>query len=311
MISVLIILMLTHSGYSADAPKWITDKSAACRSNELCAVGSGSSMTLAKSVARGELAKIFENNISSEFRSELSSYNNNTQESVSEQVNELTHVVLEGVEIKKVYEGEIDYYAMAAINKNKAARKIKEQIDKIDAQVSQLFVKDSGGALTQIEGLYLKRESLNQRYHLLSGIFVTPPVDYKSLLKKKAQVLGRYLLYASIKDNSKIDNSSDIRKVVEEQLISSGYKLSPKLTSKVSNKILGEFTSEKLYLKVSGFVRYRFSMSLKAINNADNETGAIYFTTDVNARGIEQAKDVGLKRLSSYLSENIKQLNIE
>ena len=311
MVITLVIMMLTHLGFAEEAPKWITDKSLACKSNELCAVGSGSSMTLAQSVARAELAKIFENNISSQFQSELSSYNNDTQESVSEQVNEVTNVILEGVDIKKVYEGEVDYFALAVINKNKAARKVKEEIDKIDAEVSHLFSKDSGGALTQIDGLYLKRESLNQRHHLLKGIFVTAPVDYKQLLKKKEKVLGRYLLYVSVKDSSDIDNSSDLRKIVEQQLNSSGYKIAPKKTNKVTNLIQGEFVSEKLYLKVRGFVRYKFSMSLKAKNAESNETGSIYFTTDCNARSFEQAKDIGLKRLSSYLSEHIKQLNIE
>lgn len=311
MILKLSLLLLVQAGIAKDLPKWINDKSALCRSNEICAVGSGSSMTLAKSVARAELAKIFENNISSQFQSELSSYNNDTQESVSEQVNEVTNVALEGVEIKKVYEGDIDYYAMAAINKSKAARKIKEEIDKIDAEVTNLFEKDSGGALTQIDALYLKREALNQRYHFLTGIFVAAPVDYKELLKKKDKVLSKYLLFVTVKDSSDTDNSSEIKSIVEDQLIGSGYKVSPKGEGNITNKIKGVFTAEKLYLKVRGFVRYKFSMSLKAKDRKAHETGSVYFTTDVNARSFKQAKDVGLKRLSSYLSEHIKKLNIE
>ncbi len=303
--------MIASFAHAEEAPKWVTEKSVACDKSELCAVGSGSSLTLAQSVARAELAKIFENNISSQFQSELASYNNDTQESVSEQVNEITNVVLEGVDIKKVYESDVDYYALAVINKNKAARKVKEEIDKIDAEVSHLFTKDSGGALTQIDNLYLKRESLNQRHHLLSGIFVTAPVDYKKLLKKKEAVLSKYLLYVGIKDSSEVDNSSDIKKIIEEQLSSSGYKISPKKNEKVTNMIVGDFTAEKLYLKVAGFVRYKFSMSLKAKNLSGTETGNIFFTTDANARSFEQAKDIGLKRLSSYLSEHIKQLNVE
>ncbi|MBC98134.1 MAG: hypothetical protein CME63_10310 [Halobacteriovoraceae bacterium] len=307
----VLFLFTINLGFSAEDPRWITDHSSACKSNQLCAVGSGSSMTLAKSVARAELAKIFENKISSQFKSELASYNNDTQESVSEQVNEITEVALEGVEIAKVYEGEVDYFAMAVIDKNKMARRLKESIDKLDALVLQLFDKDSGGALTQIESLYLKRELLNQRYHLLTGIYVTDPVDYKKLLKKKDAVLSKYLLRVDIEDKSRTDNSSEIRSIIEERLISGGYKVSKKESQKITNEILGVFSAEKLYLKVSGFERYKFTLSLKAKTKKGNESGAIYFTTDVNARGFKQAKDIGLKRLSAYLSENIKKLNIE
>jgi len=311
MIFKLSLLILMQMVLAKAPPEWINDKSALCRSSEICAVGSGTSMTLAKSVARAELAKIFENKISSQFKSELSSYNNDTQESASEQVNEVTNVALEGVEIKKVYEGDIDYYAMAAINKSKAARKIKKEIDKIDTKVTNLFEKNSGGALTQIDALYLKRELLNQRYHFLSGIFVMAPVNYKDLLKKKDRILSKYLLYVSVRDSSDKDNSAEIKNIIEDQLIGSGYKVSLKGKGNITNKIKGDFFAEKLYLKVSGFVRYKFSMSLKAKDKNSHETGSVFFTTDVNARGFAQAKDIGLKRLSNYLSEHIKKLNIE
>ena len=71
----IAILLLLGSFAAAAAPDWTTDSKKACKSSELCAVGTGDTRSVSERNARVALSKIFDTKISSKLASSLSSSN--------------------------------------------------------------------------------------------------------------------------------------------------------------------------------------------------------------------------------------------
>lgn len=309
MFSLLLSVFFINS-ILAGPPSWVKDKNRECSSSEICAVGSASSLELAKKRSRVELAKIFENNISSKFQSEVSSFQDNIREEAFENIQEFTDIVLEGVDIRKVHEEEGEFYVLAVLDKNKTSQKIKKEVENIDIQIKDLSKRGTAGSLNLLKEVWLRREVLNQRYYFLKESFLKTSFDYGKFLEKKNKVLKKYLLYIDVSDKSLKKERGELKDLIKEKLIKIGYRVSSLKTAKVTNLIKVSFLKKKLYLKVQGFVKYNFLINLKTLS-ARKEVGAISFSTDITARGFDQAKNMALRKFETYLDKHIYELNIE
>jgi hypothetical protein len=308
---ILILLsVLLYSSYSLGGkPRWINDTSRGCNKNELCAVGEGESRSFALISAKTALAKIFSLKIKSKFSQEISSHGGYVSDDTSEQIEEATEAALEGVEIKKVYEGKLYVYALAAINKRKAARGFESEIRKIDEKM-QVYVNDSSASsATKLQHLFIKREGLNKRYEFLVGHGITSAIRFKQVFDARKKRVGNVIVHVFIDERKP--------KILEPQiaqlLVSQGYKVTTgRVRNKLSSHILtGRMTPEKQYMKIDGFETFKFQVELSSSNYKRVETGHIVFSDIETGRSYQQAYEKAVPVLMDNLKENINKLNFD
>ena len=308
-IVILLSFILFSIGAIAEKPVWIDDISKGCKKKELCAVGVGESANGAKREARASLAKIFTTKIKSVFKQELSSQNGKISEETSDSIVEATDAALDGIEIKKNYEDKLYFYSLAVINKKKAAKGFKSEIKKIDEKMTVLYEDRSARAANQLEEIYIKREVLNKRYHFLTGKNIASPVSYEEIYSNKKELIGDVVVHIYLDEVEP--------KLLEGKLLESLSKMGYQTTSgrkrnKDSTHILtGIVTAEKQYMKIEGFVKYKFIVKLKSANIRRVESGNLLLEDIQTGRNKQQAYEKALPALMEQLSKNISKLNFE
>lgn len=309
IIAIGLFFLITNSAFTK-TPKWIHDVSKVCKtSTQICAVGSGVNKRKAEQHARVELAKIFENNISSSFKSKLFSSGSTSFEDVSEEINESTQMAMEGLEIRKTYEDKISFYALAVINKNKMARSIQKEIAKFDEKL-KIYLKDNtASSKIKLEKTYSKRELLSKRYTFLTGIELQSPVTFEQIFNSKKETLSHIITHVFIDE---VEPKS-VEKMIIKLLSASGYKTtSGKVVNKHATHILsGEVAVDKQYMKVEGFNKFKITVEITAKDRAKVETGHLIYTTIETGRNFTQSYNKGLTTIKKYLDENLTMLNIE
>lgn len=311
MKSILPLLLLFFA-FSVDAnePRWVKDISKGCnQKTELCAVGTAVSRTRAERFARVALAKIFENEISSNFKSKLSSSGAQTFEEMSEEITESTQMAMEGLEIEKTYEDKLNYYALAVVNKKKMARGLKGEIDKLDEKMQVYLEDESASSKVKLEKNYIKRESLAKSYEFLTGREVPSPVSFDQVFKAKKDVVGNTVVHVYLDE----DEPKSVEALTSELLSEAGYKIT---TGRVRNKnsthiVTGEVVADKQYMNVDGFEKYDITLKLSAKKTDRVETGHLTYTTTEVGRNFSQAYNKALENIKKYLNENLTVLNIE
>ncbi len=303
IISLIFCSMVTMAG----KPKWIEDISKGCKKNELCAVGEGESTGFAQRNARTALAKIFSTKIKSKFTQEIASHGGVISDDASEQIEESTEAALEGVEIKKVYEGKLYVYALAVINKKKAAKGFKSEIKKIDSRMRVFIKDDSASAAVKLEKLFVQREGLNKRYEFLTGRGITSPITFEQVFAAKKQRVGTVIVHVYIDESEPKLLEPSIAKQLTEQ----GFQVT---TGRVRNKksthvLTGSMVPEKQYMKIEGFEKFKFQVELSSSNAKSISTGHVVFSDVETGRNFQQAYEKAIPVLMENLKENMDKLN--
>lgn len=309
MIKKILALFFVLISLQAKDPTWVKDASKACKKSELCAVGEGESLSRAKRAARLAIGKIFTTQIKSKFSEKISSENGSLNEETSDEVEEITDVVLEGVTITKSHETKTGYFALAALNKRKASENFKREIQKLDEQMTVLMEDYSAGSLMKVEPLYKKREVLNSRVAFLTGMGVPPVVSYEDVFKGKKAAAATMIVHVYLDE----DEPKAIETVLAKVLSDRGFKTtSGRVRNKASTHIVtGEYVAEKQYLKVEGFEKYKFLLKIKAANAQKVESGALSTSVITTGRNLAQAMEKALPEIKEYIVANIDKLNIE
>jgi hypothetical protein len=305
----IFILSFSLTGF-AKAPKWISDISKGCKKKtELCAVGTGVSRNKAEQNARVSLAKIFQNKVSSTFKSKLSSSGSSSYEEMSEEIMESTQMALEGLEIKKTHEDKLNFYALAVVNKRKTSKGFKREIDKLDEKM-QVYAEDSSASsAVKLEKTYIKRESLSQSFEFLTGRPIPSPISFDQVFNNKKEIVGNTIVHVYLDE----DEPKSIEAMTVKLLSEAGYKTtSGRVRNKHSTHIVtGTVTADKQYMKVAGFEKYDITVKIAAKNKARIETGHLTYTTSETGRNFSQAYNKGLVSIKKYLKTNLTMLNIE
>ncbi|MBT7609401.1 MAG: LPP20 family lipoprotein [Bacteriovoracaceae bacterium] len=294
----------------AKEPAWVKDISKGCKKRkELCAVGIGEGKGQATRHARVELAKIFENKLSSKFKSNLSSSGQDILEDLSEEIEETTDVVLEGVSIKATYEDSTDFYALAVVNKSKVISGLMKEIRKIDEKMKVLVSENSGSATVKLERYYLKREILLKKYEFLSGGSIKSPVSFGEIFAKKKATVNSMIIHVYVDE----DDPKLMEAAIVKSLSDSGYRIT---TGRKRNKhsthvVTGELVTDKQYMKVEGFEKYKINLKLSAWSKGKVETGHLNFSSTEVGRSESQAFEKAVPKLESYIQDNITKLNID
>lgn len=195
---MLRILLLISSFWSIslmaeDLPKWVDSPFQYCSSKYLCAVGEGTGKLVAEASARNELAKIFKVEISGRSQFEQSetsvtSTNGGLQGQVNSAQNtflkESVDEVLEGIEITEVYKSDDSFFALARLNKRSASDRFKRQMNSLDDEIKVLMDQNKRSSFFKAYKILLKREAVNQRYHILNQNYYSGRYSKRSILSK-------------------------------------------------------------------------------------------------------------------------------
>lgn len=304
----LFISILLMTSVFADLPSWVKDSKKECKKSELCAVGEGESQSQAARNARVALSKIFDNQVSSTFSSSLSNSNGQVDDSAKEEIEERTNTALEGVEISKTAESKESYYALAVINKMKAASGFEREIKKLDEKMEILYEDKDPSNAVKIEKLFVQRETLNKRHHFLTGRDIASKIDFSKIFKNKKAAMESVVLHVFLDE----EEPKNVESAIVGELVSLGYKVtSGEVRNKKSTHVItGDLTAEKLYMKVEGFEKYKFSLTLKSSNLDRVQKSQLSFETEETGRNYDQAVHKAIDKIKEYVKTNIQELTI-
>lgn len=311
MIILAFTLLLSLYAQAADKkPKWVDVPSKGCSAKkEICAVGFGEGRMEAERLAKVELSKYLSNNVSGKFTSNLASQSGQTTEELSEQIKEETDNVLEGASIKEVFEAKTGFYALAMMDKSKAAQGLKLKIDNLDTEIKVLHEDESTTAKAKLKKMFGKRQGLNQTYRLLSGVEIPSPINASDILKASQAALKTIIAHVYLDE--------DEPKSIEAQIISllsaQGYKVTSGRVRnpKATHIVTGEVISEKQYMNVAGFEKYKFIVKVSAQTAEKVISGHFNLEGTASGRNLQQSYEKVLTELTPKLSAKVEDLNIE
>ncbi len=295
-----------NSALAPGLPPWAIDQEHSCGKAEICAVGSGMSSNVADAKAREALAKVFSTKVISKF-----SYGQNLQEGevseeASEELEELTDEVLEGVEIKKRHESDGIFYSLSYLAKAKVVKVLKMKIEEIDRELS-VFLTEGPKAYGKMLQLWKKRVPLNERHLFLTNLEMVPPVDMEKMLKEYRQHLASIHLVVEVAGGQ---GAANIRPLIVNHLSNLGHQIEPKDGPQVTNKIIIRLKSEDQYIKVKGFVKEKFTLEIENQDKDGVAIGVISHTLVVVGRDYQQALDKALVDFAMFLEQEIWNLNL-
>lgn len=292
---------------SKEIPAWVNAPEESCKSYQLCAVGEGAGLMMASANARKEISKVFETKVKAKLKSNEFYLDDKMSSQIQNEIEEVTENVLKGVEIKETFDDGTSFYAFAYLNKIDASKSVKEDIDKIDAEMVSLKNQRGLKSYRKLKQLYNKREYLNERHRFLTKSGVRSPISYKDILKGRALVASTIIAI-----DLEGDQTGEMAKTISLALTENEYKVvEKKYQKRATHHVVGEFTSKKQYLKVSGFEKYEFTLQLNSQRTNGKKLGSITMTEVATGRDYAQALGNALKMIRTNLKEKIIELNID
>lgn len=308
-ILILFLTLCVSLQTFADKPKWLTAPQESCKSSELCAIGMGASRNFAEADGRAAIAKIFMSKVHSSFSQEVSAFGGTITNEIKEKVEQRTDAILEGVEIRSFYEDDTDIYALAVLNKRKAATSFKAEIEKIDEKLKVYSTENSSRAAREMRRLSIERTGLDKRYEFLTGFSIPAPISFKQIFAARKKFVSKYVIHVYIDEKE----PKVFTPKVMEFLTQEGFKVTTgNIRSKQATHMLtGEITVEKMYMKVEGFSKYKFTANLTSANLKGVESGKASFFVVSTGRNLQQAYDKAVVQLIDKLKENMQKLQFE
>lgn len=312
------LIIIFSFSLEAKTPKWVNSPNDYCSAFELCAVGEGAGQMMAEANARKAIAKVFETQVKAKTDVTTSAHqkegsegviSGSTSEDVFTKVEETTDQTLKGVVIKETYQGKDAVYALASLDKRKAKKNFKGEMESLDEKILGHYKDGRRSSLNKILKLFEIRKKINEKYELLHGSRFLCPVKYKDVAKKKKEKRDQnVVVFVKIKE---IAEDSEIQHLIIQQLLENDYRVITDKNKKYKFEVKGELTSEKQYLNVKGFEKYKFLLKLKSFNDKGVKVGALEFAKAYTGRSMIQAYENAAPFIKQYLSENINELNMD
>lgn len=294
---IINILLIGNLFAKNNLPKWITDTSAECKNNNICAVGSGKNISLAQVDAKNNIQKYFETKVSSYFKNELSNNgNDDVLEQSIEMVEEQTEGVLKAVDIIKTYEDNSgNFYVLASLNSKKVANEIRYDIKSLDDKMLVLIKEKSFVSSKKLEEVFLKRANLNKKYLFLTNNNIPEVITYKDVIdNKKNNKKNSLNYYVNIED-------SELKSLVSKLISNNGGIITS--SDKSDLTIKGKLETQEEFLDVDGFKKYSVAVEISCIKNGKivNTLYKKEVATGINFKQI-YAKCMG--KISTYMNDN-------
>lgn len=315
---VLVSLIYSFNLCATELPEWINDPSTLCREEEFCTVGEGPGSMISEVEARKSMAKIFETKVRSEQKIITEALSKQGAEGVvSGEVNEeifgrileSTEQTLIGVEIRKKYEGKESYFALAVLDRNKAAKRIASEISSLDEVNKEFMKEDRRRSLNIVLKNFMIRESLNSRHVLLVNRSISNPITINDVLKRKR--IKRNLNVKVKAIVSELLDSSEIRSQVLSLLSNNDFLIADKKSDKFKYLIKIDLKKEKQYFNVKGFVKFKFILKATSLNRKGVKLGSLDYTIVQTGRNFTQAYSNALPGIKNFLNMNLDELQID
>ncbi len=293
---------------SKETPAWLYSPYDECREEEhLCATGEAKTLSESDAQAKINLASIFEVQVKSELSVHSSSsqtfpWQSEVRQEVQQSIQESINQVLEGVQVKKHFKKAGLTYALASLDRARAADLIGGRMQKIDHELEALWAKRQRTNLRKVVKLALEREKLNERYSLVAGGKRPDKVSYEDIIKwretrPKAEPLAL-----------KIGQAPDwMQEKIKEILTESGFRL----VKGEANKVLSlNVDSIKEFLNVQGFEKYTFTLNMTSTEDGEKKK---IISTSETVTGRTQA-DALLKVKTffvAYIEQHLSDLDLD
>jgi hypothetical protein len=310
---IFLLLILSFDSFG-ERPSWITHVSKSCPKKEICTVGVGADLNQATTRGRDELAKMFKVKVSSDTFIKTRSETSGTTEFVegdlwevsSKNVAELTDIVLEGSFLKKSYKDENRTYALVALNRENGARILAGEINSLDEKIEHLYGEGRRGSIFKAIGLFIPREKLDAKHDFLVRSRVTPKVTLKKLLKKKEEFLKKKV---TVLFKTKVPK--EIKDYFTSLLLKMGYRVVTSEKSKYNYSVDLYLDWAEEYLKVPGFIKYKFNLKVYSYNLVRIKIGTLTETTMKTGRNFNQCYRRAKDNFKQYLLDNINDINLD
>lgn len=184
----LAVLLWANAFLFAQSPDWIRGKSKMYPDEfYIVGVGSGDTRQDAESRARAHIAEVFSVNIRADISVNKSETLTNRQGKISGESRETTRSrvdmglkkTLEGTEIAEVWQDPKDamFYALAVLDREKAAAKMAERVRELDNEVVRLGeqVDTVSGKVDKLKIMLLRKSLLSDRMSLDSDYRIVSP----------------------------------------------------------------------------------------------------------------------------------------
>lgn len=308
MVVVLVLLGQTLGNtiaYAKDkAPEWIQDISSGCKKDELCAVGYGKNLATAKADGQAGILKIFSTNISSSFREQVTSDQQQIHTSASLITRADSNGVLKGVEIQNTYTTpEGDVYVLAVLNRKKALANLVSEISETDKKMQTFLQEHSTAHQSELEELYAQREQMNSQYLFLKGKEMPKKVTYNQVLaNRKIASSG-----APIAIDLSGDQNNQLRDLLSKFLTTRGFRIleGNGRPAGAFKTVKGSLKMTEKYLKVSGFIKYSVTVGLTALDSHNQITGSLTTSVESTCREVSQCLDKAMTELESYFNKHL------
>ncbi|HXH74767.1 MAG TPA: LPP20 family lipoprotein [Bacteriovoracaceae bacterium] len=289
-------------------PGWVYAPYEACvESEELCATGEARTFVESDAQAKNNLASIFEVQIKSDLNvnttsSQAMPWQNEVRQEVQQSLQESVNQVLETVQIKKHFKKEGLSYALAALDRQKAAELLGGRLDKLDHDLKALWSRKQRTNIRKITRIIMEREKLNERYSIVSGSPRPSIVAYEDFLA------WRDSRPVPVALSLKVGQAPEwMVEKVRELLSESGFQF----VKGDSKKVLSmHVDSIQEFLNVEGFEKYTFTLNLTSIENGEKNkvlTKSVTVTGRTQADALLKVKNL----FNEYLEQNLADLHLD
>jgi hypothetical protein len=307
MVSCSQVKTTRELGDTSVEPNWLYAPSSGCVEYELCATGEGKTEAESDLKARSSLASIFKSGINAELNLSKESVDqellSRIQETVTENVNMKTELILKGSYIKERYPRKQSIYTLAAIDKRKSARMLTREIESIDSEIMTLYRKRNRVYLKKLLSLFSTREILNERLVILKSKGIHLGLTKGAILKLKEQSDYSELIYL----NFSTKTPEFIQDKISENFTQIGFNIVER--NKATYIIDINFSVKNEFINVEGFYKYSFGLTLVS-HKYGNKLGVVVVKKIANGRSLTDALLKVREKLISDFGNKIEGLEL-
>lgn len=295
------------SEHATEVPSWAYAPMEGCdEGSELCASGEGPTSAVADANAMKSLASIFEVRIEASTSSMMTMSNDSalrqSHETAAVSVKDEVAQTLKAASIKNRHRFKGLSYALASLDKHKAADNIRSAMDTAHAELDGLWVRKDRASWARMWELVLTRDALNDRYALIMGARVPYAPTTEQLQKwYQARKLVRKMGWEAV-DLPEIYAGS-----LKSRLSEAGIALS---TTKSDERIRAQLTAKDAHIKVAGFEKWEFVLTVEHLGEGDKKKGTVSVNTQTTGRSRVDCEIKAQPILMKALETNLSQLNL-
>jgi hypothetical protein len=315
----LIVTQLIQSAFAQGRPEWIYQPSTHCGARELCAVGEGLGVLQAQLRAREELARSFEVNVISSTQVETQSLSSQSAEQVVrgevlEQVRSATmqtaELILNFVTIKETYQDRDGVFALAALDRELAGEKLREEIKALDIENVERWRGGLRSDLQVIMRNLLIREQLHHKYHFIQRSRIPSPIELDQVFRKRREFLnaGTTIYVRPLFKSPELEAQLTLHVITI--LLAHDYKV-VKDSSLPHDYVLEiRYEIRPMHLNVAGFVRHEHEISLTSFKQ-HKKVGQLLASNVQVARNSGQGLERAMPALITEFKQRIDVLKLD